>query len=209
MKKNLLSAACLAVFCACAEPWFDAGIANYPAWPTDGSALEVAGVGTWTGTDGADIAGTAGARVLDVHTTQDSPLAFTLAAKQDVATVGEVVVRTRVTITPKAGLQPGTYTDTLYVHTENGAVHFITVTLTVTPKPEEPQQEADAALSGVLAAITGAKPFSDVPGGAYYNAAVRWAVKNGIASGTDAKHFSPDAACTCGQIVTFLYRANA
>ena len=113
----------------------------------------------------------------------------------------------RVTITPKAGLQPGTYTDTLYVHTENGAVHFITVTLTVTPKPEEPQQEADAALSGVLAAITGAKPFSDVPGGAYYNAAVRWAVKNGIASGTDAKHFSPDAACTRAQAVTFLYRA--
>ena len=113
----------------------------------------------------------------------------------------------RVTITPKAGLQPGTYTDTLYVHTENGAVHFITVTLTVTPKPEEPQQEADAALSGVLAAITGTNPFSDVPGGAYYNAAVRWAVKNGIASGTDAKHFSPDAACTRAQAVTFLWRA--
>ena len=112
-----------------------------------------------------------------------------------------------VTITPKAGLQPGTYTDTLYVHTETGAVHFITVTLTVTPKPEEPQQEADAALSGVLAAITGTNPFSDVPGGAYYNAAVRWAVKNGIASGTDAKHFSPDAACTRAQAVTFLYRA--
>ena len=110
-----------------------------------------------------------------------------------------------VTITPKAGLQPGTYTDTLYVHTDAGAVHFITVTLTVTPKPEE--QEADAALSGVLAAITGTNPFSDVPGGAYYNAAVRWAVKNGIASGTDAKHFSPDAACTRAQAVTFLWRA--
>ena len=113
----------------------------------------------------------------------------------------------RVTITPKTGLQPGTYTDTLYVHTENGAVHFITVTLTVTPKPEDSQQEADAALSGVLAAITGTNPFSDVPGGAYYNAAVRWAVKNGIASGTDAKHFSPDAACTRAQAVTFLWRA--
>ena len=112
-----------------------------------------------------------------------------------------------VTITPKAGLQPGTYTDTLYVHTENGAVHFITVTLTITPKPEEPQQKADAALSGVLAAITGTNPFSDVPGSAYYNAAVRWAVKNGIASGTDAKHFSPDAACTRAQAVTFLWRA--
>ena len=81
--------------------------------------------------------------------------------------------------------------------------------VTITPKPEEPQQEADAALSGVLAAITGTNPFSDVPGGAYYNAAVRWAVKNGIASGTDAKHFSPDAACTRAQAVTFLYRANA
>ena len=113
----------------------------------------------------------------------------------------------RVTITPKTGLQPGTYTDTLYVHTENGAVHFITVTLTVTPKPEDSQQEADAALSGVLAAITGTNPFSDVPGGAYYNAAVRWAVKNGIAKGTSAAAFSPDAACTRGQIVTFLYRA--
>ena len=129
--------------------------------------------------------------------------------KSDYGYFDEAINSMRVTITPKAGLQPGTYTDTLYVHTETGAVHFITVTLTVTPKPEEPQQEADAALSGVLAAITGTNPFSDVPGGAYYNAAVRWAVKNGIASGTDAKHFSPDAACTCGQIVTFLYRANA
>ena len=76
-------------------------------------------------------------------------------------------------------------------------------------RTRELRAEADAALSGVLAAITGTNPFSDVPGGAYYNAAVRWAVKNGIASGTDAKHFSPDAACTRGQIVTFLYRANA
>ena len=59
----------------------------------------------------------------------------------------------------------------------------------------------------ILAAITGTNPFSDVPGSAYYNAAVRWAVKNGIASGTDAKHFSPDAACTRGQAVTFLWRA--
>ena len=46
----------------------------------------------------------------------------------------------------------------------------------------------------ILAAITGANPFSDVPGGAYYNAAVRWAVKHGNASGTDAEHFSPAAS---------------
>ena len=58
-----------------------------------------------------------------------------------------------------------------------------------------------------LPAAIGSNPFSDVAGGAYYNEAVRWAVKNGIASGTDAKHFSPDAACTRGQAVTFLWRA--
>ncbi len=106
-----------------------------------------------------------------------------------------------VVITPKADLQPGTYTDTLYVHTENGAVHFISVTLTVTEK------SADSDLPFWLPAAIGSNPFSDVAGGAYYNEAVRWAVKNGVASGTDAKHFSPDAACTRGQAVTFLWRA--
>ena len=106
-----------------------------------------------------------------------------------------------VVITPKADLQPDTYADTLYVHTENGAVHFISVTLIVTEK------STDGDLPFWLPAAIGSNPFSDVAGGAYYNEAVRWAVKNGIASGTDAKHFSPDAACTRGQAVTFLWRA--
>ena len=44
-------------------------------------------------------------------------------------------------------------------------------------------------------------PFTDC-----YDA-VLWAVENGIAKGTSAAAFSPDAACTRGQIVTFLYRA--
>ena len=66
----------------------------------------------------------------------------------------------------------------------------------------------DGFLPGIIAVIGGSnQPFSDVAGGAYYNEAVRWAVKYGIASGTDAKHFSPDAACTRGQAVTFLWRA--
>lgn len=33
-----------------------------------------------------------------------------------------------------------------------------------------------------------------------------WAVGEGITSGTTATTFSPDAACTRAQIVTFLYR---
>lgn len=37
--------------------------------------------------------------------------------------------------------------------------------------------------------------------------AVNWAVKEGVTSGTSATTFSPNATCTRGQIVTFLYKA--
>ena len=52
-------------------------------------------------------------------------------------------------------------------------------------------------------------PFTDVAEGAYYYDAVLWAVEHDpqITKGTDATHFSPDATCTRGQVVTFLWRA--
>ena len=49
--------------------------------------------------------------------------------------------------------------------------------------------------------------FVDVPAGAYYYDAVLWAAEDGIVTGTDAVHFSPDASCTRAQLVTFLWRA--
>lgn len=49
--------------------------------------------------------------------------------------------------------------------------------------------------------------FVDIYGEDYYYKAVLWAVEQGIASGTTATTFSPDAQATRGQIVTFLYRA--
>lgn len=52
-------------------------------------------------------------------------------------------------------------------------------------------------------------PFTDVAEGAYYADAVLWAVENGITTGTGADTFSPDADCTRGQIVTFLWRCLA
>ena len=52
----------------------------------------------------------------------------------------------------------------------------------------------------------GAMPFTDVPAGSYYEAAVRWAVENGITTGVSETSFAPNAPCTRGQIVTFLYR---
>ena len=49
--------------------------------------------------------------------------------------------------------------------------------------------------------------FVDVKAGDYFYDAVLWAVQEGITSGTDATHFSPNASCTRAQIVTFLWRA--
>ena len=55
-------------------------------------------------------------------------------------------------------------------------------------------------------AAGGSIPFRDVPANAYYAAAVRWAVANGVTNGTSSTAFSPNTPCTRAQIVTFLYR---
>ena len=62
---------------------------------------------------------------------------------------------------------------------------------------------------GKPAAGGSGNPFSDAPAGQYYTTAVLWAVNHkpeAITNGTSANTFSPDATCTRGQIVTFLYR---
>ena len=50
-------------------------------------------------------------------------------------------------------------------------------------------------------------PFDDVKEDAFYYDAVLWAAENGITTGTSATTFEPDATCTRGQIITFLWRA--
>ena len=58
--------------------------------------------------------------------------------------------------------------------------------------------------------VTDNTPFTDVVEGKFYYDAVLWAVAHEpqITNGTDATHFSPDATCTRGQVVTFLWRAK-
>ena len=69
------------------------------------------------------------------------------------------------------------------------SVSFVTEAVTPAPGPDQ------------------AFPFADVKADAYYREAVRWAVDEGITSGTSATTFGPDLPCTRGQIVTFLWRA--
>ena len=49
--------------------------------------------------------------------------------------------------------------------------------------------------------------FYDVPNGAYFYEAVKWAVENGITTGVGNDLFAPEQSCTRAQIVTFLWRA--
>ncbi|MBQ1376135.1 MAG: S-layer homology domain-containing protein, partial [Clostridia bacterium] len=62
--------------------------------------------------------------------------------------------------------------------------------------------------AGSPAPAVSENPFADVDKGSYYEQAVLWAVEKGITLGTDAEHFSPDAAVNRAQSVTFLYRLS-
>ena len=57
--------------------------------------------------------------------------------------------------------------------------------------------------------VSGGNAFADIPDNAYYTNAIQWAVNKDVTAGTSATTFSPDAICTRGQIVTFLYRDMA
>ena len=53
-----------------------------------------------------------------------------------------------------------------------------------------------------------AMDLTDVPSDAYYAEAVRWALSQGITTGTADGRFAPDATCTRAQGMTFLFRAS-
>ena len=57
-------------------------------------------------------------------------------------------------------------------------------------------------------AVSDTVSFADVAADAYYANAVAWAAANGVTAGTSATTFSPDDACTRGQIVRMLYRGD-
>ena len=114
---------------------------------------------------------------------------------------GETVT---ITVDPDAGYELGTLVvtdgrgDRVDVERQSGTRYTfempssrVTVEATFVEISEEPD----------------ALPFVDVPTGAYYYNAVRWAVDNDIANGTGATSFGPDESCTRAQVITFLWRA--
>lgn len=53
----------------------------------------------------------------------------------------------------------------------------------------------------------GGKQFVDVPSGAYYEKAVKWAAGKDLVKGKGGRRFNPGGLITRGEAVTFLYRA--
>ena len=69
-------------------------------------------------------------------------------------------------------------------------------------KPEDKKDEEKKDEEQPVPTVT----FSDVPSEAYYADAVAWAVEKGITNGVGEGSFAPEASCTRGQMVTFLWR---
>lgn len=86
----------------------------------------------------------------------------------------------------------------IYAFTMPGSRVTVDAVFTVV-SPEKPEPPATPSIRA---------SFTDVQPSAYYADAVAWAVEQGITAGTSATTFSPDASCTRGQMVTFLWRAS-
>ena len=80
----------------------------------------------------------------------------------------------------------------------------VNLDLNLPVKPTLPTLPGGILLPGLVGGDDG---FRDVAESAYYYNAVEWAVDKGVTEGTGSGKFSPDRACTRGEIVTFLYRA--
>lgn len=101
------------------------------------------------------------------------------------------------------------YYDAVLWAVANGVTNGTSAT---TFSPDAPVTRAQAVTFQWRAAgspVVSGSSFGDVAADAYYVNAVTWAVANGITNGTGGNNFSPDAAVSRAQAVTFLWRELA
>lgn len=150
---------------------------------------------------------------LNTHSTTGGSSAAQYAISIEDAKHGSVIASPKraergdtvtLTLTPDEGYE----LDKLIVRDKNGN------TIKLTEKDENkftfkmPGSRVEVEASFILIGTKPESGFADVPADAYYAGAVRWAVSEGITSGTSAVTFAPNAACTRAQMVTFLWRAS-
>jgi hypothetical protein len=107
-----------------------------------------------------------------------------------------------------------TYTDKTTAEVENynyepsGKLAESDKFVTITYTENQVTRTADVPIK-VTKQVAMVNPFTDVKDSDYYYDAVLWAYYHEpqITDGTSKNHFSPNATCTRGQVVTFLWRA--
>lgn len=150
----------------------------------------------WTRTGGGSSGGS--------HSGGSTSYAITVAdAENGSATASRKSASKGTTITVTATPDKGYELDTLKVTDKNGDK----VKLTEKNGKYTFTMPASAVTVKATFTKTAENPFTDVNDDAYYKDAVIWAVENGITKGISGTMFSPDAACTRAQAVTFLWRA--
>ena len=91
---------------------------------------------------------------------------------------------------------------------EKGTVTATSVSSSSSDSDSKPSKPGKSSSGPLLPSLGDDElTFRDVSKYDYYYNAVKWAVKKGVTSGTGRYTFSPDAACTRAQTVTFLWRA--
>lgn len=93
----------------------------------------------------------------------------------------------------------------------SATIHYNSVpepTPTPDPSPAPSTPTGPSVSASSTPAPVEVKRFSDVNDGDYFAKAVEWAAGKHIAAGTTDTTFSPNAACTTAQILTFLWRAE-
>ncbi len=78
----------------------------------------------------------------------------------------------------------------------------------ITPVVEAKEVVEDSKEETVTRPEPAESDFTDVPDGQFYTVPINWAVEAGVTNGTKPGLFEPDAKCTRGQVVTFLWRAK-
>ena len=111
---------------------------------------------------------------------------------------------------PFTDVEEGTwYTDAVLWAVENGITNGLTET---TFGPGEVCNRAQVVTFLWRAMdcpkAEGENPFADVEAGSWYELPVRWALEQGVTTGTSETTFGPVGECLRAQVVTFLYRAD-
>ena len=97
---------------------------------------------------------------------------------------------------------------TVFFQTDKAGTYVIESKTPVQPKPDDAVTGIISSIvaSGALQPGASASQFADLTSGSWYYDGVRYALENGLMTGTSARTFAPDRPVTRAMLVTILWR---